>query len=583
MSSSTTPTRGSRSRRSPGRVLAALSLLFSVVTAVGVTAADAAHDLASLPGSNFEIDVEANLATDDAAPSYDWIDAAPSIQNDLPSGGSDDAFGQGSKEDSVPPKVVSGSIPPNKSDLKSFGFVMEEAVDDDFLHVFWSRVQDPQGTTNMDFEFNQSGDVDGNGIPERTAGDALVVYELSKGGTVPVLFLFRWLTAADQGTCEATNRYPCWGERTSLSDAGLATGSVNTSVVDSGALGLGTFDPFTFGEASINLDVFFTTSDSCTTFSSVYLKSRSSDSFSSALKDFILPVNSEITNCGSVRIIKTDDAVPAMPLEGATFVLYRDENGNGVYDDADSVDPDPVAVDPGTGLPLTCTTALDGSDAVCQIDNVLFGTYWVVETVVPVNHEPADPVMVTLTEDDEFPVDVGPLVNPRSRGAVKIVKERKHAASGIGLNHPHAGVEFTVAGGPEAVDLTVTTDVNGVACVPDLLLGDYTVTETVPSGYVADGDTIKIVGVTNNDGDCTDGSGAFDTVEFLNIPLTDLLVSVDSQVDGGTYSSISCIGPGDVSVIDVDAITGETGPDDIAGAAVDLAPGTYTCTIVIDP
>src|SRR5262245_9990363 len=39
---------------------------------------------------------------------------------DLPSGSGDNSFGQGTKEDNPNVSVVSGSIPPNKSDLTRF-------------------------------------------------------------------------------------------------------------------------------------------------------------------------------------------------------------------------------------------------------------------------------------------------------------------------------------------------------------------------------------------------------------------------------------------------------------------------------
>ena len=184
-------------RRSSVRIAAATVLLLTVVTA-GVTSASAEGEV-SLPGSLFEIDVDANTVVD-VAGALDWDVVSAAVQPDLPSGSNDDAFGQGTKEDSSDPKVVSGSIPPNKSDLSAFGYFLEATdAGDDYFHVFWSRVQNPSGTTNMDFEFNQSGDVDDQGIPIRTPGDALVVYELSKGGTVPVLFIFRWLADASQG------------------------------------------------------------------------------------------------------------------------------------------------------------------------------------------------------------------------------------------------------------------------------------------------------------------------------------------------------------------------------------------------
>ena len=41
-------------------------------------------------------------------------------KEDAPSGHNDDAFGQGTKEDTAVPTIVSGSIPPQKSDLTRF-------------------------------------------------------------------------------------------------------------------------------------------------------------------------------------------------------------------------------------------------------------------------------------------------------------------------------------------------------------------------------------------------------------------------------------------------------------------------------
>jgi hypothetical protein len=50
-------------------------LMLSVIAALVVgwqVAAFASHPEVSLPGSNFEIDTDANLKVNDAAPSIDW-------------------------------------------------------------------------------------------------------------------------------------------------------------------------------------------------------------------------------------------------------------------------------------------------------------------------------------------------------------------------------------------------------------------------------------------------------------------------------------------------------------------------------
>jgi len=75
---------------------------------------------------------------------------------------------------------------------------------------------------------------------------------------------------------------------------------------------------------------------------------------------------------------------------------------------------------------------------------------------------------------------------------------------------------------------------------------------------------------------CGDGNEAA-AGPFHNIPLTNLTVSVDSQVDGGTASTISCEPPSPPET----AATGQNGDGSLTLS--DLPPGTYTCTVVIDP
>jgi hypothetical protein len=62
-------------------------------------------------------------------------------------------------------------------------------------------------------------------------------------------------------------------------------------------------------------------------------------------------------------------------------------------------------------------------------------------------------------------------------------------------------------------------------------------------------------------------------VSFLNIPLTDITIIVNSQVNGGTASTIDC-----------DGVTGSTGPNgDGQVARQDLEPGLYHCEVLVDP
>jgi uncharacterized repeat protein (TIGR01451 family) len=256
------------------------------------------------------IEIDGNLV-DDAAAGKDWATLPDSLFRctgtkigcdvDRPTGKTDNSFGQGTKEDTQVPKVVSGSIPNNKSDLLRFYVSGERFGTTNYLYLAWSRVQEPNGTTNMDFELNQSSTLSTNhATPVRTAGDILVRYDLAQGGTTPVLGFHRWLTSGSPASCEATNALPCWDKFHALNTD--VQGSINSGTITEPIAG-GSLSPRTFGEASINLQAsgIFQTGV-CQNFASAYLKSRSSASFGSEIKDFIAPISVSITNCAPVTL-----------------------------------------------------------------------------------------------------------------------------------------------------------------------------------------------------------------------------------------------------------------------------------------
>jgi len=69
-----------------------------------------------------------------------------------------------------------------------------------------------------------------------------------------------------------------------------------------------------------------------------------------------------------------------------------------------------------------------------------------------------------------------------------------------------------------------------------------------------------------------------ETVAFGNTPLSTITVSFTSQVPGGTASQISCTG---LTATPPDGTPAAF--DDTSEAFQNLLPGTYTCTVVIDP
>ncbi|MDH3784840.1 MAG: hypothetical protein OEV00_05865, partial [Acidobacteriota bacterium] len=259
----------------------------------------------ALPGTSFQIE-DGDLFAEGG---LDWESLAGSpdlkIGVDLPTGQTDDSLA--GKEDYLAPGITFGSIPNNKSNLLRF-YVAHEPVEvngefEDFIHMAWIR-SNTLGSANMDFEFNQGDQVSENGVtPVRLAGDMLITFAFSGGGNQVELGLSLW---TDVGPCEAANLAPCWGPVMEL--AGIASGSVNSAEVTDPIEGAQLAES-TFGEATINLTqagVF--DREECISFGTAYVKSRSSTSFTSSMKDFIRPMDVSVTNCATVSVRK--DAVP---------------------------------------------------------------------------------------------------------------------------------------------------------------------------------------------------------------------------------------------------------------------------------
>ncbi|MDO8147322.1 prealbumin-like fold domain-containing protein [Isoptericola sp. b515] len=501
---STTPTATRRRSRRRLALFSALGLAVPLLLAQAVPAL-AAHDLASLPGSDFEIDVDANLTVDDGGDWMDWESVDAAVGTDAETGKNDDSFAGGSKEDDVCPGTTTGSIPNNKSDLLNFG-VYEEEGDPGFLHLFWTRVQEPNGTTLMDFELNQSGTDCGNGVnKERTEGDLLLEYAIDQGGARAEITARLWDATANE-----------WGPADVLPE-NIATGTINDSAIADGdamvgdGTDLGSLSPRTFGEASIDLDYLFDSGE-CLSFGSAFLKSRSSDSFTSQLKDYIEPVDVNISNCGKLTVEKvtdpsgvseTFDFTTTGGLTPSTFTLGDGESQG--YTD----------VFAGT------YTVTEAADAPGQLDLIECdsGDWSVADRTVTVNLEADDDITCTFYNS--------------LFGSILVEKVDDNG-------DPLAGAEFTATPG----DIVLTEESTGVFCA-DVPYGDYTVTETVvPDDYV--GQDPQDVTVDSSE-TCADRIAAGDDPDltFTNEQLHRVVVLVCHQADDELVVGTVALGEGE--------------------------------------
>jgi hypothetical protein len=632
------------------KVLLAIGAVAALVIGWQV-AAFASHPEASLAGSNFEIDTNANLTTDDdQPPSVDWGPGEggdglahtgtnpPEIRAiDKATGQTDDSYKGGVKEVTECPGEVTGSIPNNKSDLLTFHVNEEEgtsAGDPGYLNLAWSRVSDPSGTTLMDFEFNQHDTVNdpndpndtcaqGPNVP-RTDGDLLIEYEIDQGGQQAEIFGRFWN--------DTTNT---WGPQLDLDDSTAcdggpcAVGTINQTTIanvdndpDTAGLewddtdGLGTKQPRTFGEAQIDLDLIFD-DDSCTSFGSAMLKSRSSDADRSQLKDFIRPASISLSNCGQVVIRKqtlpVDDPNPTFSY---TTLLNREgttadnpsfnlkDNGSQSYTDVIVGDGYTVTESlpsaPYVFKSLDCSASVGvpqnraDDPNTTDVDETVTGGYSISGRTVTFDIDAGDKLDCTYT-------------NEKPEGALQILKNSTKLENGQPQRVSQAGAQFSYdndpANPPAAVSVTDDTtsaapdeDANvGEVCVDGLAAGTYTVNETqAPAGYGSASQTNQTATVVaGTDCDTSAGNndpGAGATVTFTNPPLADIQVSFRDGGSGETFltttgtepNGISCTGAGttpDTTQTPTDwdsSVTHE-------GIAIDPSPKTITCTIEIDP
>jgi hypothetical protein len=548
-------------------------MALAVGGAMTLVLAMAAPVRANLAGSNFEGN-DGDLVVNTTG-NTDWVNAPNRIRgDDLPSGKNDNSFGRGTKEDDPVVSVVTGAIRPNKSDLTRFYVASEFANNSNFLYLAWER-SNVLGSANMDFEINKSTQPDltttGTKTLNRSAGDLLITFAFTNGGGNPVLGLLKWVTSGPTTQCFSTNALPCWGNRVDLSATGEAEGAVNTVDVTDPIAGV-PLPALTFGEAAANLTaagVF--PAGTCVAFGSTFLKSRASASFPAEVKDFVAPQPVNISNCGKISISKLVD--PPGINQDFSFTSTIPDSAHCTLDPT----PDSFTLNDAAGV---TPPFAQGSANTEFCPDVPAGTYTVTEGADPANF-----ILFLLrcavigpgsfrTSGKTAVLTVAPggiltcgYTNQLQTGAIMVTKTRKHAAEGPG-DHPQAEVSFTVNG------VTKQTDANGEACFDGLLFGTYTVHETVPAGYHVDANDKSVT--VDHFARCPFRA---QTVTFHNTPLTDITSSVNSQIDGGTSSTIVCK--------DADGNTVASGSTDASGdgsaIATGLEPGTYTCTIVIDP
>ena len=217
------------------------------------------------------------------------------VHGDEPSGSTDDSYsGGGPKEDDPCPSVDLSHAAPPKADLTKFWHGTDSDVPG-ILYLAWER-KSATGTLTVDFELNHNTTSCANGVnPVREDGDLLVTYDF-QGGTSIAVEVREWLSADVWGPIQAIDPiHYAAGIRADQSFGELAIDLVGAKILDTSPAA------------------------PCEVFANSFAKTRTGAStafVTSTVKDFIKPVPTSISNCGTLTIVK--DARP----EGAAEFTF---------------------------------------------------------------------------------------------------------------------------------------------------------------------------------------------------------------------------------------------------------------------
>jgi hypothetical protein len=462
------------------------------------------------------------------------------------------------------------------------------------------------GNSSGDVELNQSG---GNGTTSsgcRTAGDRLIAYDFLNGGTSLNFHVLTWIDSGhpngggNSGTCLVkTDVMPCWGANIITPDSSEFDGEANQSPITAANNGMnGTALPTqAFAEFGINLSVALGLQGQCVAFPQQVWESRSSgSSFTSNPQDIEI-TSTEIQNCGTITIIKHTNP---RGLNQA-FNFHQDVSGTADFTLNDTGNAGPPPTD-STGNTKT-------------FSNVLTGTYHVSEDALPAGFGFGSASCVSSTgsstsngTDDLTHIGSKTLTlagggsitctytNNQQLGAIMISKiSSKAAATALAGAHFRIctngtdGGAFTTCTAAKTGSDDLNTGTATFVCVDNLAFGDYYVSEkSPPTGYAIDDATVHKVTVDTN-ATCSDTTYVGESITFKDTPKTDLTVHVASEASGGTASRISCVDSSSAAIGNSPQPADTGNPpvqnftDPVTLTASGLAPGTYTCSVVIDP
>ena len=639
-----------------GGVVAVTAMALAIATAFGIVSGSP---------SNFESN-DGNMVKDGST-ANDWatVDGTCTASTSSCTSGAfvhladstsstDDSLTPGQKQDTECPDTT-GHGNPNKDDFTDIASYTETQSSSPF-HTFLygatiRNAANGSASENVEFKSGANGlCANSPTLLARTAGDKMLAIDYTVGGTQVAFNVLTWIETsagfdptpgtnpADDiaGTCFVGNdNPPCWSSTVTQPSSNAAEGLTNQSAITAANNSISgqALVANKFAEFGIDLVAAgIIPPNTCSTIAQTVWQSRSSgSSFVSSTKDISIE-DKDISNCGSITIIKqTDPRGVNQKFSFTTNIADRSDAG-GVAEPDCSATPAGQTATTGIKSGKFCLNDTGnsgktlGSDAPSQnstgntvtAGSLFPGTYTVTEGANPagfafdsvtckVNGTTTDlnsgtkTVTVNLGFND---VVVCIYKNQQQLGAIQVLKTSSKAAhTALAGAHFRICTNGTDGAAPPATctaaktgsDDLGPTDASGHVCIDNVPFGDYYVSEkSAPTGYAADDTNAHKVTVSTNGAKCDDATFGGQTITFRDTPLTNLTLTVSSVVSGGTKSAVKCVDSSNANVgnspkptgVDFNDITTYGDPvtvqaDSTHGGA--LTPGTYTCTVVVDP
>jgi hypothetical protein len=322
-----------------------------------------------LPGSGFQ---GADGDQADAPPLSDWngLQGAGKVQHAPDPNAQDTAFDGGSKENAPGEWDIveeAGGVKPSQANILDAWSSVDTPASDTFLYLSFARAAG-SGTSFLTFELNRDGRLWDNGrarVPCRRTGDLLITFQ-PHGNDVTAI-VETWETGAtDPSTgCARTGSLSGTAGVTANVDV---QGAVNAGPIANSLPGSSgpTIPTAQFGETAIDLAaVLDAAGKRCGAFTSMWMHSRSSDSDSANMQDFVAPQGIDARRCSAAGTKWLDNDADGIRDPGdlglAGFRIYADLNDNEAYDDGE-----PFAISDERGDWVIDGIASEGTYTLCE-------------------------------------------------------------------------------------------------------------------------------------------------------------------------------------------------------------------------